>query len=106
MYLVYKNKKILLTECNTFLTRLIGFMGKKNINNSLMFKNCNSIHTFFMKESIDVILCSKDNTILYYYKNLPKNKVILPKKNVYIVYETPPCYFNIKINDKIYIEKE
>ena len=42
-----------------------------------------------MKENIDVIMCDKDNNILYYYKDLGKNKVILPKKNVRKVFGNP-----------------
>ena len=101
MLLIYKDKQIKLYNCTTFIKRLKGFMFKKNINHALLFNKCNSIHTFFMKENIDVIMCNKDNTILYYYPNLKKNKIILPKKNVYKVYETPSNYFNIKINDKM-----
>ena len=78
-------------------------MFKKNINNALLFNKCNSIHTFFMKENIDVIMCDKDNNILYFYKDLKKNKIILPKKNVYKIIETPSNYFNIKKNTKINI---
>ena len=76
-------------------------MFKKNIDYAICFKRCNSIHTFFMKENIDVIMCDKDNTVLYYYNNLGKNKIIWPKKNVYITYETPSSYFDIDINTKI-----
>lgn len=101
MKLKYLDKEIDLIECKSFYSRLMGFMFKRNINNALLFNNCNSIHTFFMKENIDVIMCDKDNNVLYFYKNLKKNKVILPKKNVYRVYETPKNYFNIKINDKM-----
>lgn len=101
MKLIYQNKEIDIYECKTFFKRLIGFIGKKNINYAIYFNKCNSIHTFFMKENIDVIMCDKDDNILYYYKNLSKNKIILPKKNVYKVIETPKNYFNIKINDKI-----
>ena len=101
MKLIYKNKEIELIECKTFYTRLMGFMFKKNINTALLFNKCNSIHTFFMKENIDVIMCDKENNILYFYNNLGKNKIILPKKNVYKVYETPCNYFDIKINTKI-----
>ena len=39
--------------------------GTKNINKALLFNHCNSIHTFFMKSNIDVILCNKDNKILW-----------------------------------------
>lgn len=101
MKLIYNNKEIFLIECKNFYSRLMGFMLKKNIKHALLFNKCNSIHTFFMKENIDVIMCDKDNNILYFYKNLKKNKVILPKRNVCKVYETPSNYFDIKINTKI-----
>lgn len=71
----------------------------KNIDKALLFDNCNSIHTFFMFESIDVILCDNNNRVLYYYPNLGKNRIILPKRNVSKVYETPALYFDIKIDD-------
>ena len=103
MKLIYKNKEIELIDCKSFYSRLKGFMFKKNINNALLFNKCNSIHTFFMKENIDVIMCDKDNNILYFYKDLKKNKIIFPKKNVYKVIETPSNYFDIKKNTKIKI---
>lgn len=105
MKLIYENKEIDLIECKTFFKRFLGFMFKKNINYALVFNNCNSIHTFFMKENIDVIMCDKDDNILYFYKNLKKNKIILPKKKVYKVYETPDNYFNIKINTKMKVSE-
>jgi len=105
MKLVINEKEINLTECKSFFSRLKGFMFKKNINNALLFNNCNSIHTFFMKENIDVILCDKNNTILYYYKNLSPNHIILPKKNVTKVFELPTNYFNIKTNERLEIKK-
>ena len=103
MKLIYNNKEIELIDCISFYSRLMGFMFKKNINNALLFNKCNSIHTFFMKENIDVIMCDKDNNILYFYKDLKNNKIIFPKKNVYKVIETPSNYFDIKKNTKIKI---
>lgn len=104
MKLIYENKEIKLKECKSFYERLMGFMFKKNINISLLFNKCNSIHTFFMKENIDVIMCDKDNNILFFYKDLPKNKIILPKKGVKKVFETPSSYFDIKIGKKMIIK--
>ena len=104
MKLIYNNKDIDIIECNSFYTRLKGFMFQKEINHALLFNKCNSIHTFFMKSNIDVIMCNKDNKILYFYHNLSKRKVILPKKNVYKIIELPVDYFNIKIGDKIIIK--
>ena len=100
MKLIYNDKEIKLKECKSFYSRLMGFMFKKNINYALLFNRCNSIHTFFMKENIDVIMCDKDNYILYFYSNLPKNRIVLPKKGVRKVYETPSKYFDINMKTK------
>ena len=104
MLLEYNNKKIKIVNCVSFFSRLKGFMFKKEINNALLFNKCNSIHTFFMKCNIDVIMCNKDNKILYYYNNLGKNKVILPKKGVYKTIELPVNYFDIEIGKYIRIK--
>lgn len=105
MQLIYRSKKITLIECSTFFSRFKGFMLKKNIDKALLFDKCSSIHTFFMKTNIDVILCNKDNEILYYYNNLTPNRIILPKKNVTKVFELPPNYFNVKLNERLEIKK-
>ena len=103
MKLIYDNKDIVLVECKSFFSRLKGFMFVRKIDKALLFNSCNSIHTFFMRSNIDVIMCARDNTILYYYHNLGKNKIILPKKGVYKTIEVPVGYFDIKINEKITI---
>lgn len=105
MRLIYNEKSIMLKECKTFFSRFKGFMGVKKIDCALLFNNCNSIHTFFMKSNIDVIMCDKNNKIIYYYNSLGKNRIILPKKDVYKVIELPVNFFNIKQNDKVRIEK-
>ena len=104
MKLVYKNKEITLYECKSFYTRLKGFMFTKEIDKALLFNKCNSIHTFFMRANIDVIMCDKENNILYYYPNLAKNRIIWPKKGVNKTIELPVDYYKIKINDKIIIK--
>lgn len=104
MLLKYKNKEITLIECKSFYSRFMGFMLKKNIDKALLFKKCNSIHTCFMRDNIDVIMCDKDNKILYYYNDLGKNKIILPKKGVYKTIELPVSYFNINIGEMIRIK--
>ena len=104
MKLVYGNKEINLIECKSFYSRLKGFMFTKNIDKALLFDKCNSIHTFFMNESIDVIMCNNNNTVLYYYRDLKKNKIILPKRGIKKVFETPSEYFDIKIGKKMIIK--
>lgn len=88
-------------EANTFLKRLKGLMFKKNIDYILKIKT-NGIHTFFMKMDIDVYLTDKDNKVLYIYKNVKPNKIILPKKNVKYTYESKVNYIkNVKVGDTI-----
>ena len=104
MQLIYNAKSIDLYVCKSFFSRLKGFMFTRNINRALLFDKCNSIHTFFMKENIDVIMCDNDNKVLFVYRDLPKNKIILPKKGVRKVFETPSGYFDIKINERMIIK--
>ena len=101
MYITKDNAKLEIKTCNNFFNRFMGFMFKKNINYGLCFPKCNSIHTFFMFKPIDVIMTDKDYNIIYTYKNLKPNKIILPKKNVYYTFELPINNFNFKINEKV-----
>ena len=87
MEIIVENKKIKLELANTFFKRLKGFMFKKNINYCLLLK-ANSIHTFFMKEDIDILMTNKNNEVLYIFKNVKKNKIII-KKDTYYTYEFP-----------------
>lgn len=97
--------KIKVYEAKTFKQRLFGLMFKKNIDYCLLFKNCNSIHTFFMKESIDVVMTDKNNKVLYIKKNMKKNRIILPKKRVYNTYEFPNNFIkDLKINETLKIK--
>ena len=104
MKVIVNNKEIVLKIADNFYNKLKGFMFKKEITYALKFKT-NSIHTFFMKVNIDVVMTTKDNKVLYIYKNLPKNKVII-HKNVYYTYEFPNNYINnLKIGDTLKIKE-
>lgn len=105
MNLVYHNKKIKLIECTSFYKRFMGFMGQTNINHALLFNQCNSIHTFFMKKNIDVIFCNQENIIISYFPNLSPRKIIFFQKKATKTFELPPNYFKIKIGERLEIEK-
>lgn len=90
MKLNVKQLNIEIKECNSFLQKTIGFMfKKKTITYGLVFNKCNAIHTFFMRQPIDVIMTDINHHILYSFISLKPNKIILPKKNVYYTYELP-----------------
>jgi len=91
MYLILNGKSRLeIKEYNSFYNKLVGLMfKKKKINYGIRLNNCNSIHTFFMFQNIDVLITDKNNNVLKKIKDLKPNKVILPIKNGFYVYELP-----------------
>ena len=101
MYIIDNKRKYKVKMCIKFKDRLLGLMFKKNINEILCFPKCNSIHTFFMFNNIDVYICDKDYNILYIYKNLKPFKIILPKKNVKYIFETKVDLLNFSIGNNI-----
>ena len=91
----------------TFHERMMGFMGKTNIDYGIFFPKCNSIHTFFMKEAIDVIGLNENNEIIFIEKNCTKNKII--KINYSIkktcILELPKnTSLNLKIGEQLFFE--
>ena len=104
MYIIKDNVKIKIKMCNNIFNRFLGFMFKKNINYGLCFPKCNSIHTFFMRIPIDVIMTDKDYNILHIFYNIKPNKIILPKKNVYYTFELPINKIKLNINEKLQVK--
>lgn len=93
-------KNMEVKEAKTFAQKLKGLMFKKDFNYILKFKT-NGIHTFFMKINIDVVLTDKNNKILYIYRNLKPNRIILPKKGVKYTFEMPiNTFIKLKTGDK------
>ena len=76
MNLKINNKKMTVKKATNFKTRLFGLMGQKDIKEAILFPKCNAIHTFFMKEEIDVIGLNEENQVIYIYRNVPKNKIV------------------------------
>ncbi len=57
---------------DTPVTRIIGLMFKKKISGAdgLLLDPCNSIHTFFMRYSLDVVFLNKSNVVIKVIRNL------------------------------------
>ena len=94
-----KNKIFLVKVCYTFKNRLLGNCFKKEITDILCFPRCNSIHTFFMKTNIDVIMLDRRKRITHIFSNVKPWRIILPKKKVYYVLELPSGENIYKVND-------
>lgn len=94
MYLRKNNDIFIIKRYENFFNKLNGFMFKKNADYGIYFKNCSSIHTFFCYFPIDIYLLDKDDNILFIYKNVGKNKIIFPKKNVKNIIEIPSYLYD------------
>ncbi len=85
--LTFKNIKI--KEAKGLLNRFIGLMFKKNITYGLLFRNCRSIHTFFMFDKIDVIATDKNDNVIKKYPSLKPWKILIAPKGTKNIYELP-----------------
>ena len=93
MEIMINKEKISLNVADTFQKRLFGLMGKRYIQTGLFFPKTRSIHTFFMKKNIDIIMLDKNNKIIYLEKNVSKNRIII-KKKAYHTIELPSNTIN------------
>ena len=78
--LSFNNLKV--KEAKSFKDRLLGLMFKKNINYCLLFRNCKSIHTFFMLDKIDVVATDKNDNIIKVYKEVKPCRIIIAPKRL------------------------
>ena len=87
-YVNINNLYILIEKADWFWPRFKGLMGKTNINYGIIFPKCNSIHTFFMKEKIDIVAINNLKEIIMIARNIDKNKIVTvknSKKNTSII---------------------
>ena len=101
MKIIINNQEFNVDIANNFKKKLLGLMGKKNIQKGLFFPNTNSIHTFFMKEAIDIIMIDNDNNVIYYEKNLNPNRIVIKKKAHHTIELPHNSIKDININDKL-----
>lgn len=85
MKLIVNNKEFNLVIAGSFFKKLRGFMFKKEINENLVFIHCSSIHTFFMRNNIDVLFFDNNKKLLKVYKDIKKNKILTCKQAYYTV---------------------
>lgn len=107
MKLKLGKKHLNIKVATSFYDRLVGLMGQKNIDYGILFPKCNSIHTYFMKEPIDVIALDNNNKIIFKIVALPKNKIfkVDKKQRSTAILELPAnSSTSLKLGDKINFE--
>ena len=88
-----------------FTDRLLGLIFK-NIKKGQGFaiRDCNSIHTFWMRYKIDVVFLNKNNEIIKLYESLKQFRMTPVIKGTYCVIEFPEFTIkdlSLKTGDKL-----
>ena len=67
---------------SSFWDRFVGLMGKKPVSDSdvILFPHCNAVHTFFMRESIDVVFVSANGSVAKIFNSLKPWRLLWPQK--------------------------
>lgn len=101
--LLYKETEICnVYIANTFLDRLFGYMFRKNPHHeAILFKPCNSIHTFFMNFNIDVLFLDKNMVVIKKIEGLEKGKVAYVKDASFVIEAKEGTFTSIFVGEKI-----
>ncbi len=106
MYIIIANKKYKVNYMNTFYKRFTGLMFKKEkITDIYLFPRCNSIHTYFMKQNIDICILDKNYNVVFKMENLKPSKILI-KKGYYTLEMPLGTAKHIKIGDNIKISTD
>jgi len=73
----------------SFGPRFLGLMGRSGLSadEAILFPKCNSIHTFFMRFPIDVVLVSDKGEVVEVVEAMRAWRLLMPRKNVRHVVE-------------------
>ncbi|MCA0386758.1 MAG: DUF192 domain-containing protein [Firmicutes bacterium] len=84
---IVKLDRLLIAD--SFAKRFFGYMFKKKpeCREAILFRSCNSIHTFNMRFSIDVLFLDASNRVVKKMTDVPSGKVIPPVKGATQVVE-------------------
>jgi hypothetical protein len=108
---IFKEKKQILGSVHPatgFIERFIGLLGKKSIppGYAMYFPDCNSIHTYFMKMPIDVIMLDSGGKIVFVRENMApwKTAVCLKAKTTLEMKAGEIRRMGLKVEDQLKIQ--
>lgn len=103
--LIYKDREICRVYfANNFKDRLLGYMFRKKPHyEAILFKPCNSIHTFFMRFNIDVLFLDKNMMVIKKIDGLTKRKIAYEKGAYFVVEAEEGILKEIKVGERIKI---
>ena len=77
----------------SFRDRFFGLMGRKDLSNSfLLFPDCSSIHTCFMRGPIDVAFLDRDGRVVSQHERVRPWRLVWGARGSFAVLEVPAGY--------------
>jgi uncharacterized membrane protein (UPF0127 family) len=78
------NNQILFSNleiADNMISRAIGLLKYKTLpeTEAILFRRCNSIHTYFMRFSIDVVMLDSNGKIVSIIENVKPNRFVWPR---------------------------
>lgn len=88
-YISPAGREIPVTLADSFKSRFFGLMGRREGIYGLLLSPCNSIHTCFMRYSLDAVFLDRDNKVIAIKRCLKPFSVVSPVQGAKKVLEFP-----------------
>ena len=103
-----KNKMLAsqLESATSFWQRSRGLLGRTQLesNRALWIRPCNSIHTCFMKFSIDAIFVDRELIVRQVKRGIPPWRIVMPVWGAHSVFELPEnSSTGVEQGDQLYV---
>ena len=101
--------EIQIKKAITFKEKLLGLMFKKTFKDNLLLQNCSSIHTFWMRFSIDIICLNKKNVIIQIIRNIRPYHIFIAPKGTNSIIETQNninSFNNFKVGNQLTLKEK
>ncbi|MFB6346370.1 MAG: DUF192 domain-containing protein [bacterium] len=84
--------RVELTVCRSFVDRLTGALiqGEVPFREGLVFPNCRSVHTFFMRSSIALLMFDQDGEVLEYREKVKPFRMVQGPTGTEAILELAP----------------
>lgn len=90
-----------IVKANSFIKKFKGLMFKNNIEYGMFFSNTNKIHTFFMRECIDIYGLDCDYVVKDICFNVKPWKVVFLKNSKHALEIPSGSNYKLSKNEKV-----
>lgn len=98
-----------LDVAKTFWSRARGLIGRKNLNadQGLWFPKCNSVHTFFMSFTIDLVFLDRNLKVVRTVQGVRPSRLVMPVWRADSVIELQEGFltqYPLKVGEQLHVD--